>query len=858
MTRESFPLGVDIGTTYTAAALWRDGRVHTAPLGNRANAIPSVLFVRENGDMLVGEPAALRGVAEPERQAREFKRRMGDDVPILVAGQGFSALELTARVLRWVVDRVTEAQGGPPSHVVLTHPALWGPFRQGQLTAAALGAGLRDVGLLAEPVAAATWYAAQDRVEPNTLIGVYDFGGGTFDASVVRKTTTGMEIVGEPGGDDSIGGIDFDHALFRHVLEAAGVDLAAFDRTDGAVASALGQLFNSVVEAKEALSADVEAVVAVVLPGVTRQVLITRADFESLIRTRVLGTVGAFEQVTRRAGIDPSGLHTVLLVGGSSRIPLVRQLLTTELGVRVALDAHPKHTVSLGAAIAAAPRGMIAPAPPRPGPPPPHRPTPPHQYQSPAAPPPGYPPAPAQPQGYPPAPAQPLGYPSVPVPPPARRPASPQLTPPPPALPPPARGPEPVVAEPVDLAGSGLTAATDVPVVVGAVPIIDLSEQFGPRATVVRTSDDTGRAGFGRGRLAAVLVLVVIVAVVGVVAVLATRKPGSGAASGASRATTSAPGTLPTAGTVRLDGQPATPPQDDADAMRAVAALPDGDLVAVGVTLHLMPRAWVRHGGAQWTVAANPPAEANATMEDVVATSSGVVAVGWTGNGAARRAAVWTSHDGSTWRLLGPAGDFAAGTGITELTALTVTADNRLLAVGVDRKSDQADGDMAVFTSTDGTAWTRVTGATGLSGPGPQTVRRLTRTADGHLVAIGAALVGAHEGPTVWTSSGGVTWQVATYAPDDASATLLAIVAEPDGSLLSCGSIGSADQPGVACWIEHDPAQPWQRWQVASPNTPPVYLYDLIRTGDATVVVGAGRSDTAVDAASWTAALQAS
>jgi molecular chaperone DnaK len=830
----NYPLGVDVGTTYTAAALWRDGRVQTVPLGNRANAVPSVLFLREDGTLLVGEAAARRGIGEPDREAREFKRRMGDEVPILVAGQGFSVPQLTSRVLGWVIERVTEAQGGPPSHVVLTHPASWGTFRQSQLTGAAMSAGLRDVGLLAEPVAAATWYAAQERIEPGTLIGVYDFGGGTFDASVVRKTTTGMEIFGEAGGDDAIGGIDFDHALFRHVGAAAGVDLAQYDVADRAVAGALGQLFNSVVEAKEALSADTEAVVPVVLPGVSRQVLITRADFEDLIRTKVLGTIGVFAQVVHRAGLDPTRLHAVLLVGGSSRIPLVRQLLAQELGVRVALDAHPKHTVSLGAAIAAAPRGIRppsfgapgfgTPAPPF-GPPPSYRPGPPPSGQ-----------VPRQPLV-----SQPMPYPPVPR----------AVPPPVPVAPVPAVRPfaaEPVVAERIDLNRTGLTAATDVPVVLASIPVINLDDRPSARATVVHTG---GPAGSGRGRLTAVLVIVVIVVVVVLIAFLATRRHTTGSVAPGSVVTGTATPS-PSAGTIVLDGRFAIPPSAP-DTMRAVTVRPSGDLVAVGISLSLQPKVWLRRSGQDWVGVAAPPADQIATMADVAATPVGLVAVGWTGDDAHRRPAVWTSSDGTTWRLHDPAGDFAAGTGITELTAITVTGDNTLLAVAVDRKTDPTDGDAAVYTSPDGNTWTRVA-ATGLSGPGPQSVQRVIRTADGHLIAIGSALTGAHQGPAVWTSPDGVTWQQSAFAPDDASASLFGIVQQADGSLLACGSVGSADQPSVGCWTEHDPTKPWQRWNVTTPaGAPiaPVYVYGLVRTSDGVLAAGAGKQNTSIGATVW-------
>jgi molecular chaperone DnaK len=328
-----------------------------------------------------------------------------------------------------------------------------------------------------------------------------------------------------------------------------------------------------------------------------------------------------------------------------------------------------------------------------------------------------------------------------------------------------------------------------------------------------------------------------------------TRPATSASAPGGPGAPTAATGTLRLVG--GLVGAAATGVKQSPDTIRAAAALPSGDLVAVGVTLDQAPRAWVRRGGT-WSVVAAPPADQFATPQGVAATPTGAVAVGWTGSGAHRRAAVWTTHDGASWKLLDPAGDFTAGSGVTELTAVTVTADHRLLAIGQDHKPDPTDGDAAVFSSPDGATWTRVP-ATGLSGPGPQTIRRLTTTADGHLLAIGAALSGAHQAPAMWTSADGVAWQSAAIVPDDASAALQAISQQPDGSLLTCGTSGSPDTAAVACWTQHDPQQGWQPLTVAAPaDAPAVYLYDLVRTPAGLVAVGAGRNGSAVGAAGWT------
>jgi actin-like ATPase involved in cell morphogenesis len=347
----TYMLGIDIGTTFTAAALWREGRAETVPLGDRANTVPSVLFLRPDGTWLVGEAAERRAVGQPERVAREFKRRVGDPVPILLGDTAVSPQTLAGQMITWVVQRVTEREGASPSHVTLTCPATWVGFRRGLLAAAA---GLEEDELVSEPVAAAIFYAAQERVDLGTLIGVYDLGGGTFDATVVHKTATGFELVGQPAGDDDLGGVDFDQLVIDHVGGAIGRQWTNLDMTDPAVLSALAQVRANAVEAKEALSSDLDAGISVILPGVSRQVRLTRAEFEERARPLLERTIVTFRRTVASAGIDPTQLHSVLLVGGASRMPLVSELIGNQLGVQVAIDAHPKFAVCLGAAMAAA------------------------------------------------------------------------------------------------------------------------------------------------------------------------------------------------------------------------------------------------------------------------------------------------------------------------------------------------------------------------------------------------------------------------------------------------------------------------------------------------------------------------
>jgi molecular chaperone DnaK len=331
-------------------------------LGNRASVIPSVILVREDEEVLIGEAAERRAVTEPERVAREFKRRLGDPTPLLLGGRPYSAEQLQSRVLRSVIAQVAEREGGPPGRVAVTRPANWGPYKL-DLFEQALGlARVEDAVVLSEPEAAAIHYASQERLEPGAQVAVYDLGGGTFDAAVLRKSGSGFELLGRPQGIERLGGIDFDEAVFAHVVRALGGALDELDLGDPAAAAALARLRKDCVDAKESLSADTEVSIPIVLPNVQTEVRLTRAEFESLIRPPLTDSIEVLRVALRSAGLEAEDLSAVLLVGGSSRIPLVAQLVTAELGRPVAVDAHPKHGIAMGAALAAAAaRASVAP-----------------------------------------------------------------------------------------------------------------------------------------------------------------------------------------------------------------------------------------------------------------------------------------------------------------------------------------------------------------------------------------------------------------------------------------------------------------------------------------------------------------
>ena len=234
--------------------------------------------------------------------------------------------------------------------VTLTHPANWGPYKCELFAQVPELAGLGEVQMLTEPEAAAAHYARNDRLDPGALVAVYDLGGGTFDATVLRTTEHGFDILGRPEGIEGLGGIDFDEAVFTHVDQTLDGAVSRLDPADPRATSAAIRLRHECVTAKETLSADTETTIPVLLPELQTEVRLTRGEFEKMIRPAIGATIASLRRALQSARIDPAQLHTVLLVGGSSRIPMVAHLVSAELGRPTSVDTHPKHAIALGAA----------------------------------------------------------------------------------------------------------------------------------------------------------------------------------------------------------------------------------------------------------------------------------------------------------------------------------------------------------------------------------------------------------------------------------------------------------------------------------------------------------------------------
>ncbi|MBW0122028.1 Hsp70 family protein, partial [Pseudonocardia oceani] len=350
----TYSLGVDLGTTFVAAAVARASQVEMFTLGDRSVVSPAVVYARDDGSLVCGDAAGRRAVSRPDRIGREFKRRLGDPTPIMLGGTAYAVTALLATLLRDVVERVVETEGGPPERVVLTHPANWGPFRRELFDEVPPLAGLaaHPVApcMVTEPEAAAAHYAASHRLADGDVVAVYDLGGGTFDATVLRKLRDGIEILGTPEGVERLGGVDFDEAILSYVNYASGGALTDLDMSDQQTSVAMARLRQDCILAKEALSIDTETVIPVFLPHRHFDIHLTSTDFEDMIRAQVESTIGAFTRTLRSAQVEPDQLTAVLLVGGSSRIPLVARMISAELDRPIVVDTHPKYAVALGAA----------------------------------------------------------------------------------------------------------------------------------------------------------------------------------------------------------------------------------------------------------------------------------------------------------------------------------------------------------------------------------------------------------------------------------------------------------------------------------------------------------------------------
>ncbi|WP_328708415.1 Hsp70 family protein [Microbispora hainanensis] len=342
-------LAIDFGTCFTCAAI-RVGEQVEVLETDSGRYTPSLVYRDESGELLTGRRAASQAETFPARVARVPKRELVNRSPVLLGGAVVDAEDLAAAVLSTMAGEALRRSGGvPPQEVVLTHPAAWTSDDIAALGEAAKRAHLPSARFVPEPVAAAAFYTQREDIPAGAHVAVYDLGGGTFDVAVLRRTTTGFDVIAQ-GGNDRIGGEDFDEALHELVAgHATTLDPAAwqdFTQATGLRATRDRALLRrDITEAKELLS---DTTIRQVIVG-DLTVSVTRTEFEAAIMEDLRATITTFQDVVTRAGFTLNDLTAVYLTGGSSRIPLVSDLLSHHLGRTPDLAADPKAVVALGA-----------------------------------------------------------------------------------------------------------------------------------------------------------------------------------------------------------------------------------------------------------------------------------------------------------------------------------------------------------------------------------------------------------------------------------------------------------------------------------------------------------------------------
>jgi len=365
-------VGIDLGTTNSLVAYMEGDRPVVIPGEDGSNLLPSLVALDESGQIVVGNPARTylietperaiysvkrlmgRGVEDVQEELRLFPFRLADDLApgevlrIKLGNKTFTPPEISAYILRQLKRNAERYFSAPVTKAVITVPAYFNDAQRQATKDAGRIAGLDVLRLVNEPTAASLAYGLDQK--QNGTIAVYDLGGGTFDISILKLHEGIFEVIAT-NGDTHLGGDDIDNLLITIALEDIQGDLAMDLRRNGEAVQAIRK---SVIEAKIALSSNDTAKLDVDLPdGKRYQREITREQFERLVKPVIDRTIGPVRQAMKDASLTAKQVDEAVLVGGSTRIPLVRRLVENLYERKPHSELNPDEVVALGAAVQA-------------------------------------------------------------------------------------------------------------------------------------------------------------------------------------------------------------------------------------------------------------------------------------------------------------------------------------------------------------------------------------------------------------------------------------------------------------------------------------------------------------------------
>ena len=345
-------IGIDLGTTNSCVAVMEGGKPVVVANTEGARTTPSVVAFTKNGERLVGEPAKRQAVTNADKTISSIKRHMGTDYRVTIDDKKYSPQEISAMILQKLKADAEGYLGESVSEAVITVPAYFNDAQRQATKNAGKIAGLDVKRIINEPTAAALAYGL-DKQDKNEKILVYDLGGGTFDVSILELGDGVFEVL-STSGNNHLGGDDFDNKLVDYIIESINkeekVDLSK-DKM------AMQRIKEAAEQAKKDLSSMTSTQIS--LPFIAQvdgapvnfEMDITRAKFEELTRDLIDSTLEPVRKALKDAKLTKKDIDKVLLVGGSTRIPRVQELIKEELGKEPSKGVNPDEVVAMGAAI---------------------------------------------------------------------------------------------------------------------------------------------------------------------------------------------------------------------------------------------------------------------------------------------------------------------------------------------------------------------------------------------------------------------------------------------------------------------------------------------------------------------------